>query len=466
MPESYLTRLAWILTLAVASAASAAEEGGRAIYLERCVWCHGETGRGDGPAAGGMLPRPRDLVAANYKIRSTAHGQLPADEDLFRVISRGMPGTPMPAWERILSRRERWELVSYIKTLSPRFQSEKPQALPVPGARASVERGREVYRKARCFLCHGEAGPGDGELTARLNFEWGQPFAARNLTRGWTFLGGHAPDEIYLRITGGLNETPMGPYQELLTDSERWDLAYYVASLNQEPEETSEDFLVTAAFIRGEIPPRPEAAEWGKARPVLVPLAGQVVLDPPSHWWIPTAGSLSVRALWNGRDCGFLLEWDDPTGPESRPADSALIQFAASPDLRPYFLFGRPDAPVQVWHWQAPSAVEEWTVTGPDQIQATVPGFQVASTWNDGRWHVLFQGALTSPCGLAAGSFVPILFSVRDGANGERDHMRAISTWLFATVERPSSARPWLSALAWLLATVIAEVWILTKLRT
>lgn len=466
MLRNFLSKLAWVFTLTLVFAAHPAAEDGRTIYLERCVWCHGETGRGDGPSADGMLPRPRDFVIADYKFRSTPHGQLPTDEDLFRMISRRMPSAPMPGWEKILSQEDRWKLVAYLKSLSPRFQSEKREALAVPTGSASVERGREVYRQAKCFLCHGEAGRGDGEITARLNFEWGLPFSARDLTRGWTFLGGHTPAEIYLRITGGLNGTPMGPYQDLLTEQERWDLAHYVASLDQEANETSEDFLIIAAFTRSKIPPQHEAAEWKKARPVQVPLAGQVVLNPPSRWWTPTVGSATVRALWNGEDLGLLVEWDDPTGPDSRWADSALVQFAASPELRPYFLLGQTDSPVKVWHWAAQTGAETWTVNGPDKLQAEVPGFKVASTWKDGRWHVLFQGAMANEPSLAVGRFVPTLFSIRDGANGERDHVRAISTWLYTTLEPPPSARPWLLALACVLATVIGQLWLISKLRS
>jgi len=64
------------------------------------------------------------------------------------------------------------------------------------------------------------------------------------------------------------------------------------------------------------------------------------------------------------------------------------------------------------------------------------------------------------------GSFIPTLFSVRDGANGEFGNTRAISTWLYATLERPPSARSWLLTLAYVLGTVIVELWILSKVRS
>src|SRR5689334_19527797 len=70
----------------------AAVESGRTIYQNRCAACHGEKGGGDGPVALSLWPRPRDLSTASYMLRTTASGELPTDEDLFRSITLGMPG--------------------------------------------------------------------------------------------------------------------------------------------------------------------------------------------------------------------------------------------------------------------------------------------------------------------------------------------------------------------------------------
>lgn len=473
-----------LLVLLTVGMPARAQESGKDIYMKRCFWCHGEQGRGDGPSAVGMFPRPRDLVRAEYKIRSTHHGQLPTDEDMLQIIARGMPGTPMSGWQKILALDERRSLVEYLKSLAPRFGGEMPDSIMVPSGAGSVERGKEIYRNAKCSLCHGEAGRGDGAIATTLNFEWGLLAAARDLTRGWTFKGGHEPRDIYLRITGGLNGTPMGPYRDLLSDQERWDLAHYIVSLDREPRETGEDFSVVAALIDGEIPRTPDSPEWNRANPVLAPLAGQVILDPPLRWWIPTVGSVTARSLWNGSDIGFLLEWDDPTGPgdadsglaarASSPRslpDSVSLQFAANEGSKPYFLFGDPDNSVKVWHWQSDSTsggggyAEEWTASGAERINVGRADFRVDSVWKEGRWHVLFHGSLDGQPVFEPGKFVPTLFSVRDGANGEIDNVRAISTWLYVTLERPKSARPWLMAFAYLLGAVIVELWILSRIK-
>ena len=46
---------------------------GKSTFLDHCAVCHGERGRGDGPAAGALSPRPTDLSTLRYQ-----HGTFPA----------------------------------------------------------------------------------------------------------------------------------------------------------------------------------------------------------------------------------------------------------------------------------------------------------------------------------------------------------------------------------------------------
>jgi len=91
-------------------------EAGREIYDTHCWYCHGDDGDGLGPVAEYLWPRPRDFTLASFKLRTTPSGELPTDEDLFRSISLGLPGTAMPAWRSALTEDERWQVVTYIKT--------------------------------------------------------------------------------------------------------------------------------------------------------------------------------------------------------------------------------------------------------------------------------------------------------------------------------------------------------------
>lgn len=101
-------------------------EAGKLVYEERCAGCHGLKGDGDGPAAAMLYPRPRDFHRGLYKVHTTPSGALPRDEELFHIISEGMPGTSMPGWAEALTEQHRRDIIAYIKTFSRRFGREQP----------------------------------------------------------------------------------------------------------------------------------------------------------------------------------------------------------------------------------------------------------------------------------------------------------------------------------------------------
>ena len=105
-PRSSTSRPRWsaptLLGMLVLPAIVGAQDG-KAIYDKWCSGCHGDTGAGDGYGAKTMLPHPRDFTKAVYKIRTTASGEIPTDDDLRHVIEVGMPGTAMPEWKSRLS---------------------------------------------------------------------------------------------------------------------------------------------------------------------------------------------------------------------------------------------------------------------------------------------------------------------------------------------------------------------------
>src|SRR5688500_15334644 len=139
---------------------------GKELYDVNCAHCHGEKGDGAGYGAPFLVPAPRDFVAAQYKFRTTASGQLPTDEDIFRTISRGATGTGMPPWQYLLDDNDRWALVDYVKSFSPRLQANPtPAAMKIeqpPSAHRDINNGREVYVKMQCAKCHGDDGRGVG----------------------------------------------------------------------------------------------------------------------------------------------------------------------------------------------------------------------------------------------------------------------------------------------------------------
>jgi mono/diheme cytochrome c family protein len=208
---------------------------GRTLYEANCTQCHGVAGDGNGYGAPFLVPPPRDFTTAAYKFRTTGSGSLPTDEDLFRIISRGANGTGMPPWQYLLTEQERWALVDYVKTFSPRFASGKPPAihpLPVPPAKPSdPARGKTLYAEMQCAKCHGAEGRGDGPSALTLTDGKGRHINSRDFTTPAAFRTGWNEAEIVRTFETGLNGTPMPSYAGSMSAQEQYDLAAYVMSM-------------------------------------------------------------------------------------------------------------------------------------------------------------------------------------------------------------------------------------------
>jgi len=209
---------------------------GASLYQEHCARCHGVKGDGKGELAADLNPRPADLAAGVYKFRSTPSGALPTDEDLFRTLLVGVPGTTMSDYQD-LTAPERQTLVSYLKNLSPRFVEEplvSPIQFPEPrgSSNQALARGQQVFSDMFCAACHGESGKGDGPLAEELSDSEGVPIRPANLTKR-PLKSGKNPEAIYRSVMTGLDGTPMPSYGDSLEPKEGWDLALYVFSLSE-----------------------------------------------------------------------------------------------------------------------------------------------------------------------------------------------------------------------------------------
>lgn len=211
---------------------------GKTVYDQNCAACHGQNGDGQGDAAAFLLPRPRDFITANYRLRSTPTGKLPTDVDLFRSVSLGMTGTPMPPWRFHLSENDRWAVVEFIKTFSPRFTDPDEDrhtiaSFGTPPAKndAAIAEGKALFTRLACNTCHGETGRGDGASAAALVDDHNQRIKPRDLSSPASFKSGYSEREIVRTIMTGFNGTPMVGFHGMISDAETWKLAYYVETL-------------------------------------------------------------------------------------------------------------------------------------------------------------------------------------------------------------------------------------------
>ena len=241
---------------------------GQAVYMKRCVQCHGVNGDGKGIAADSLYPRPRDYTKGVFKFTSTPYGTKPRREDLVSTIRKGITGTSMPRFNRI-SEKDVEAVVDYVMVLAQRGELEYQLAMEADAAEeldpdfipdfiddvsnrwkaaktnltqpltpqpqltpelASL--GRQAFLQKGCSKCHGEDGRGHTKDNIGKD-SWGFPTRAADLTSGMLH-GGQEPIDIYRRILNGINGTPMPGFKSALQNEPDtiWNLVAYVLEVS------------------------------------------------------------------------------------------------------------------------------------------------------------------------------------------------------------------------------------------
>src|SRR5215472_11495564 len=96
------------------------EEAGAKLFRAQCAGCHGPDGTGTG-------------AGPNLASGALAHGH--SDEAVFASISKGFPGTRMPAFS--FSGLQIWQLVTHLRAL---------QATHAANAKGDAQSGAAVFR--------------------------------------------------------------------------------------------------------------------------------------------------------------------------------------------------------------------------------------------------------------------------------------------------------------------------------
>jgi DMSO reductase family type II enzyme heme b subunit len=199
----------------------------------------------------------------------------------------------------------------------------------------------------------------------------------------------------------------------------------------------------------------PQARTWGAAEIVVVRLEPTPISMQPSEYITSTYAQvlvehvekLEVKALHNGAELFFRLEWEDAhrdidVSDPSTFADGAAILFPFGADA-PLITMGSLDQPVNQWHWRA-DLQKPYNVTtaGLGTTYRTPQSFiEAGAVWENGRWALVFARLLQTSdpdnhVPFKIGQTIKAAFAVWQGSQKERAGLKSYSpTWTEFTLE-------------------------------
>jgi cytochrome c oxidase cbb3-type subunit 2 len=127
-------------------------ERGKALYAQaKCFQCHGEGGRGDGPSADELEDdlkfkiRPADFTKGQFKGGSDVR-------DIYRTMTTGLDGTPMPSFADSMKDDERWAISYYVLSFSAFNDPLTGEKLELDAASRARLNAPEAHGTARLAL--------------------------------------------------------------------------------------------------------------------------------------------------------------------------------------------------------------------------------------------------------------------------------------------------------------------------
>jgi mono/diheme cytochrome c family protein len=202
--------------------------GGEQTYKALCMRCHGEKGDGHGKIAIYLDPYPRDLTKSAF-----VNSKSP--ERLLGSIRKGVAGTSMPAWGKVLNDDQARQVLDYVQTTftkEPRHEQKAysvPETNPVAMSSESVQEGERTFVK-RCAGCHGRKGDGKGPNSLDI---LPRP---RNL-RNSAFVNSVNDHRLFESILYGVQGTAMPSWIDYgLSPNDVGNLVNFIRSMNKKAQ--------------------------------------------------------------------------------------------------------------------------------------------------------------------------------------------------------------------------------------
>jgi cytochrome c len=405
-------------------------ELGKKLYEENgCVKCHGTLARGDGPSAPTLVDdwghpiRPADL-AMSWTFRGG-----PSREDIFRTLSTGLNGTPMPSFLEALRPEQRWAITDFIASLSGTNGPGYSNLVVAKHVQDSID------------LAKGAASFGSAPV-ARF------PIVGQIMEPGRSF---HPP---------ATSVTVQAIYDaDSIALLVRWhDMSAEKTGKNGPslpvPQEEEEEQAVVAPAGGG------AAAGAGGAQGSVF---GDAEVTPAPAGQAKPAG---------GAQQGAANPFAEPeAAPASQPSefsDAVSIQIPSQTPTgarKPYFIFGDAQNSVDLWFFDlARPAPLQFTGRGSENIAPNATGdLTGVASYDQGEWSVIFKRPLRASSGapFSPESFMPIAFSVWDGFSRERGNRRGLTLWNSVYVEPavvPSAVGPMVKTALFILIIELAVI--------
>ncbi len=346
-------------------------------------------------------------------------------QDIFRTMSGGFNGTPMPGFHGSLPVEDIWSITNYMVSLSggpsDKGTPEAPygELLRAVGTEEELdlERGAELFEAAPSTMF-----PIVGQI-----IEPGRNFYPSAVAVKAQAI--YNSEEIAFRLTWHDMRAERTGQNAPDIAAPRWEDELPSSGSGQAGSESGDDFWGTGGDEGGS----EDGDFWGTDEDEGG--SNGAADDGGDFWGTEDEGSGDDGGddFWGDADDGST---PTASGPVSEFSDAVALQFPVKmPDgvVKPYILFGDAQNPVELWFVDlAQSAASTFVARGS---AAVTPGEDeppaMVADYDQGEWSVIFKRKRKSRAAISfdENAFIPIAFSVWDGFNRERGNKRGLTAW-------------------------------------